>query len=160
MNRTCRLELTMPPILGAAIGFMISIPDPVENMTGSSDSNDGGHGHQLGPEPSRGSVNHGIGQRLIVSLLVDRRSNEHHHDDPGLDRDGKERDVADDHRRRHRIAQHPLQEHAADHRERHRQENEDRLRDGSECDEEQPTMISRVSGTTIFSRARAAAAYR
>ena len=37
MNSTCRLEVTMPPMLGAAIGFMISIPAPVENMTGISD---------------------------------------------------------------------------------------------------------------------------
>ena len=28
----------MPPMLGAAIGFMISMPAPVENITGSSDS--------------------------------------------------------------------------------------------------------------------------
>ena len=36
MNNTCRLELTIPPMLGAAIGFMISMPGPVENMTGRS----------------------------------------------------------------------------------------------------------------------------
>jgi len=27
----------MPPMLGAAIGFMISMPAPVANITGSSD---------------------------------------------------------------------------------------------------------------------------
>ena len=38
MNRTCRLDVTMPPMLGAAIGFMISMPAPLENITGNSDS--------------------------------------------------------------------------------------------------------------------------
>ena len=38
MNRTCRLELIIPPMLGAAIGFMISIPLPDDNITGNSDS--------------------------------------------------------------------------------------------------------------------------
>src|SRR5262245_4641750 len=37
MNSTCRLEVTIPPMLGAAIGFMISIPAPFENITGNSD---------------------------------------------------------------------------------------------------------------------------
>ena len=37
MKSTCRLELTMPPMLGAAMGFMISIPAPVANITGKSD---------------------------------------------------------------------------------------------------------------------------
>jgi hypothetical protein len=32
------LELIMPPIVGVAIGFMISMPGPEENMIGSSES--------------------------------------------------------------------------------------------------------------------------
>ena len=37
MNSTCRLELIIPPMLGAAIGFMISIPLPDDNITGNSE---------------------------------------------------------------------------------------------------------------------------
>src|SRR4030095_13370830 len=38
MNNTCSVDVTMPPMLGAAIGFMISMPAPVENITGNNDS--------------------------------------------------------------------------------------------------------------------------
>src|SRR5262249_13521947 len=37
MKSTCRLEVIIPPMLGAAIGFMISIPAPLESITGSSE---------------------------------------------------------------------------------------------------------------------------
>ena len=37
MNRTCRLDVIIPPTLGAAMGFMISIPAPLENITGNND---------------------------------------------------------------------------------------------------------------------------
>jgi len=37
MNNTCSVEVTIPPMLGAAIGFMISIPAPLENMTGNNE---------------------------------------------------------------------------------------------------------------------------
>ena len=39
MKSTCRLDVTMPPMLGAAIGFMISMPAPLANITGFSPSN-------------------------------------------------------------------------------------------------------------------------
>ena len=38
MNNTWMVELTIPPMLGAAIGFMISIPGPVEKGMSDSES--------------------------------------------------------------------------------------------------------------------------
>ena len=37
MNNTCSVDVTIPPMLGAAIGFMISMPAPLENITGNKD---------------------------------------------------------------------------------------------------------------------------
>ena len=38
MNSTCSVDVTIPPMLGAAIGFMISMPGPLDSMIGISDS--------------------------------------------------------------------------------------------------------------------------
>src|SRR5262249_8270253 len=37
IKRTWRLDVTIPPILGAAIGFIISIPGPEEKSMGSNE---------------------------------------------------------------------------------------------------------------------------
>jgi len=37
MNNAWSVEVTMPRMLGGAIGFMISIPAPLENITGNKD---------------------------------------------------------------------------------------------------------------------------
>src|SRR4051812_2941125 len=38
MNRTCKVELTMPPMLGAAMGFMISMPGPEDSGISDNDN--------------------------------------------------------------------------------------------------------------------------
>src|SRR5215208_5812138 len=38
MNRMCSVDVTMPPMLGAAIGFMISMPGPDDSGISDSDS--------------------------------------------------------------------------------------------------------------------------
>src|SRR5207247_6985067 len=38
MNSTWSVELTIPPMLGAAMGFIISIPGPLEKVIGRSES--------------------------------------------------------------------------------------------------------------------------
>ena len=38
INRTWTVELTIPPMLGAAMGFMISMPGPVEKGMSDKDS--------------------------------------------------------------------------------------------------------------------------
>ena len=91
--------------------------------------------------------------------MIERVANEHHHDDPGLDRDGKQRDVSDDDGRRHRVAQHPLKKHAADHGKRHRQHDQNLSPTDRNATTSSTKMITSVSGTTNRSRARAAAAY-
>ena len=37
MKRTCSVEVSIPPILGAAIGFKISIPGRVDKAIGASE---------------------------------------------------------------------------------------------------------------------------
>ncbi len=39
MISTCTVDVTMPPMIGAAIGFMTSDPIPVLHMIGSSAAN-------------------------------------------------------------------------------------------------------------------------
>jgi len=38
MKRTCRVEVNIPPMLGAAIGFMMSMPGRVEKTIGTSEN--------------------------------------------------------------------------------------------------------------------------
>ena len=90
MNSTCRLDVTIPPMLGAAIGFMISMPAPVANITGSSDRTIAAtvisFGRRRVADPSMTASTYDC----PACAVIERAANEDDHDDAGLHGDGKQ----------------------------------------------------------------------
>ena len=128
----------MPPMIGAAIGFITSDPTPVLHMIGTSDAITTvtviSFGRSRRTEPSTVASQMSCSRDLAAAAQprVERFVKVDDHDDTGLHGDAVERDVADPDGHREVVAEQPLQDDAAGHRVHDRQHDDHRLGDGVE----------------------------
>ena len=124
--RMCRRLLIIPPITGVASGFITSAPVRVLHMIGQQARDDRGDGHDLRTQAQPRAFFDGCDEIGVPKaaprsrrFALDRFLQVHDHDDAGLNRGAKERDVADPDGDAEVVAEEVLQKDAAAEREGH-----------------------------------------